>query len=107
MTTSSQDFKVRMINNNEDHLYTTIYDSLSGDPFRVRTERVDYHLSFTKKRSKLEGKQLVSYGEAVPAFVKTKEEIIGSPSSSVAERVAPQSQVKAGKRRRGRRGKKK
>jgi len=107
MTTSNQDFKVRMIESNDDHLYTTIYDSISGDPFRVRSERVEYHLSFTKKRSRLEGKELVFFGESVPAFVRTKEEIIGSPSSSVAEGVAPQSQVKAGKRRRGRRGKKK
>jgi len=107
MTTSNQDFKVKLLDRNEDHLYTTIYDSISGDPFRVRSERVEYHLSFTKKRSRLEGKELVFFGESVPAFVRTKEEIIGSPSSSVAEGVAPQSQVKAGKRRRGRRGKKK
>jgi hypothetical protein len=107
MTTSNQDFKVRMIESNDDHLYTTIYDSLSGDPFRVKTERVEYHLSCTKRRSKLEGKSLVFYGEYIPAFVKTKEEIIGSPSSGKIDRVAPISQVKAGKRRRGRRGRKK
>ena len=107
MTTQQQDYFVKMIDSNEDHLYTTIYDSLSGDPFRVKTERVAYHLSCMKRRSKLKGKSLVFYGEYIPAFVKTKEEIIGSPSSSVAERVAPQSQVKAGKRRRGRRGRKK
>jgi len=107
MTISNQDFQVKMIESNEDHLYTTIYDSLSGDPFRVRTERVGYHLSFTKKRSRLEHKQLTTYGEAIPAFVKTKEEIIGSPLSSKADGVAPVSQVKVGKRRRGRRGKKK
>ena len=107
MTTNQQDFQVKVLNRNDDHLYTTIYDSLSGAPFRVKTERVNYHLSQTKRKSKLEGQSLVFFGEYIPGFVKTKEEIIGSPSSSVAKRVAPQSQVKAGKRRRGKRGRKK
>ena len=107
MTTQQQDYYTKMIDSNDDHLYTTIYDSVSGDPFRVKTERVGHYLSKIKKESKLEGKQLVFTGEWIPSFVKTKEKIIGSPSSSVAKRVAPRSQVKAGKRRRGRRGKKK
>jgi len=64
-------------------------------------------LSKVKRRSELSGERLVFNGDWIKAFVKTKQEIIGSPSSSVAERVAPQSQVKAGKRRRGRRGRKK
>ena len=107
MTTQQQDFSVKLLDRNDEHLYTTIYDSISGDPFRVKIERIDHYLSKIKKRSKLSGDKLVFSGEWIPSFVKTKEEIIGSPSSSVAKRVAPQSQVKAGKRRRGRRGKKK
>ena len=107
MTTQQQDYFIKTIDSNEDHLYTTIFDSVTGDPFRVKTERVGHYLTKVKKQSKLKGKQLVFTGEWIPSFVKTKKEIIGSPSSSVAERVAPQSQVKAGKRRRGRRGRKK
>tara|TARA_R100001463_G_scaffold56745_1_gene108852 strand:+ start:7 stop:330 length:324 start_codon:yes stop_codon:yes gene_type:complete len=107
MTTQQQDYFIKEIDNNEEHLYTTIYDSVSGDPFRVKTERVGHYLSKIKKESKLEGKQLVFSGEWIPSFVKTKEEIIGSPSSGKADRVAPVSQVNAGKRRRGRRGRKK
>ena len=53
MTTNQQDFQVKVLNRNDDHLYTTIYDSLSGAPFRVKTERVNYHLSQTKRKSKL------------------------------------------------------
>ncbi len=107
MTTQQQDYYTKMIDSNDDHLYTIIYDSISGDPFRVKTDRVGHYLSKVKRRSRLSGDKLVFSGEWIKAFVKTKEEIIGSPSSSVAERVAPQSQVKAGKRRRGRRGRKK
>ena len=107
MTTQQQDYYTKMIDSNDDHLYTIIYDSISGDPFRVKTDRVGHYLSKVKRRSRLSGDKLVFSGEWIKAFVKTKEEIIGSPSSSVAEGVAPQSQVKAGKRRRGRRGKKK
>ena len=107
MSTQQQDYYTKMIDSNEDHLYTTIFDSVSGDPFRVKTDRLDHYLSKIKKESKLVEKKLVFTGEWIPSFVKTKKEIIGSPSSSVAERVAPQSLVKAGKRRRGRRGKKK
>ena len=62
MATQQQDYFVKVIESNDEHLYTTIYDSLSGDPFRVKTERVDYHLSCTKRRSKLEGKSLVFFG---------------------------------------------
>ena len=65
------------------------------------------NLSKVKRKSKLSGDRLVFTGEWIPSFVKTKEKIIGSPSSSVAKRVAPRSQVKAGKRRRGKRGKRK
>ena len=107
MTTQQQDFEVKLLDRNDEHLYTTIYDSISGDPFRVKTDRIGHYLSKIKRRSELSGDKLVFSGEYIPVFVKTKEEIIGSPSSSVAERVAPQSQVKAGKRRRGRRGRKK
>ena len=107
MTTQQQDYYTKMIDSNDDHLYTIIYDSISGDPFRVKTDRVGHYLSKIKRRSRLSGDKLVFSGEWIKAFVKTKEEIIGSPSSSVAKRVAPQSQVKAGKRRRGRRGRKK
>ena len=107
MTTQQQDYYTKMIDSNDDHLYTIIYDSISGDPFRVKTDRVGHYLSKVKRRSRLSGDKLVFSGEWIKAFVKTKEEIIGSPSSSVAERVAPQSQVKAGKRRRGRRVRKK
>lgn len=107
MTTKQQDYFIKEIDNNEEHLYTTIFDSVSGDPFRVKTDRIGHYLSKVKRKSKLQGDKLVFSDEYVKAFVKTKEEIIGSPSSSVAEGVAPQSQVKAGKRRRGRRGKKK
>jgi len=106
-TTQSQDYYTKMIDNNEDHLYTTIFDAVSGDPFRVKTDRVGHYLSKVKKESRLSGDKLIFSGDWVKAFVKTKEEIIGSPSSSKIDRVAPVSQVKAGKRRRGRRGKKK
>ncbi len=105
--TTQQDYYIKEIENNDDHLYTVIYDSISGDPFRVKTDRVGHYLSKVKRRSELSGERLVFNGDWIKAFVKTKQEIIGSPSSSVAERVAPQSQVKAGKRRRGRRGRKK
>jgi len=107
MTTQQQDYYTKMIDSNEDHLYTTIFDAVSGDAFRVKTERVGHYLSKVKRQSVLKCEQLVFSGEYIPAFVKTKQEIIGSPSSSKADRVAPISQVKAGKRRRGRRGRKK
>ena len=107
MTTQQQDYYTKMIDSNEDHLYTTIYDSVSGDPFRVKTDRVNHYLSKLKRQSKLKGKQLVFAGEWIPSFVKTKEEIIGSPSSSEPKQIASVGQSKAGKRRRGRRGRKK
>tara|TARA_Y100000004_G_scaffold26041_4_gene26337 strand:- start:1301 stop:1624 length:324 start_codon:yes stop_codon:yes gene_type:complete len=107
MATQQQDYYSKIIDNNDEHLYTTIYDSISGDPFRVKLEMVDHYLKKVKRQSKLQGKNIVFTGEWIPSFVKTKKEIIGSPSSSMAEGVAPQSQVKAGKRRRGRRGRKK
>ena len=107
MATQQQDYFIKEIDSNEEYLYTTIYDSVSGDPFRVKTERVGHYLSKIKKESKLEGKQLVFSGEWIPSFVKTKQEIIGSPSSGKTNGVAPVSQVNVGKRRRGRRGRKK
>tara|TARA_R110002153_G_scaffold91661_1_gene223203 strand:- start:221 stop:547 length:327 start_codon:yes stop_codon:yes gene_type:complete len=106
-TTQSQDFYVKEIDNNNDQLYTIIYDSVSGDPFRVKTDRVPHYLSKIKRKGVVEGEKLVFSGDWVKAFVKTKEEIIGSPSSGKINGVAPVSQVKAGKRRRGRRGRKK
>ncbi len=105
--TTQQDYYIKKIDNNDDHLYSIIYDSISGDPLRVKTESLDYYLSKVKRKSELRKDRIVFKGEWIPSFVKTKEQIIGSPSSSVAKRVAPQSQVKAGKRRRGRRGKRK
>jgi len=105
--TTQQDYYIKTIDNNEDHLYTIIFDSTSGDPLRVKTENLGYYLSKVKRKSKLSGDRLIFTGEWIPSFVKTKEKIIGSPSSSVAKRVAPRSQVKAGKRRRGKRGKRK
>ena len=105
--TTQQDFYVKEIQNNEDHLYTTIYDSVSGDPFRIKTDRVGHYLSKMKRKSVLEDDKLVFSGEWIPSFVKTKQEIIGSPSSGKTDRVAPVGQVNAGKRRRGRRGRKK
>ena len=107
MATQQQDYFIKEIDSNEEYLYTTIYDSVSGDPFRVKTDRVNHYLSKLKRQSKLKGKQLVFAGEWIPSFVKTKEEIIGSPSSGKTDRVAPVGQVNAGKRRRGRRGRKK
>ena len=105
--TTQQDYFVKVVDNNEDHLYTTIFDSITGEPFRVRIDRLEYYLSKQKRKSKLSGDKLIFTGDWIPSFVKTKEKIIGSPSSSVAKRVAPRSQVKAGKRRRGKRGKRK
>jgi len=107
MTTQQQDFEVKLLDRNDDHLYTTIYDSISGDPFRVKTDRVGHYLSKIKRRSELSGDKLVFSGEYIPVFVKTKEEIIGSPSSSEPKQIASVGQSKAGKRRRGRRGRKK
>ena len=107
MTTQQQDYFIKTIDSNEDHLYTTIFDSVTGDPFRVKTERVGHYLTKVKKQSKLKGKQLVFTGEWIPSFVKTEQEIIGSPSSSEPNQIASVGQSKAGKRRRGRRGRKK
>jgi hypothetical protein len=107
MTTQQQDYYTKMIDSDDDHMYTIIYDSTSGDPFRVKTDRVGHYLSKVKRQSKLEGKELVFSGEYIPAFVKTKQEIIGSPSSSEPKQIASVGQSKAGKRRRGRRGRKK
>ena len=45
MTTQQQDYYTKMIDSNEDHLYTTIFDAVSGDAFRVKTERVGHYLS--------------------------------------------------------------
>jgi len=104
--TTEQDFYVKEINNN-DHLYTTIFDSLSGDPFRVKFESLDYYLSKKKRQAKVVNEQVVFHGEWIPSFVKTKEETIGSPSSSEAKQIASVGQSKAGKRRRGKRGKRK
>ena len=105
--TTQQDYFTKMIESNDDHLYTTIYDSISGDPFRVKTEMVGHYLSKIKRQSELSGDKLVFSGEYIPAFVKTKQEIIGSPSSSEPKQIASVGQSKAGKRRRGRRGRKK
>ena len=107
MTTQSQDYFVKHIESNDDHLYTVLYDSVTGDSFRVKTEMAGHYLTKLKKKSKIVNNKLVFTGEWIPAFVKTKNEIIGSPSSGETDRVAPDSQVKAGKRRRGRRGRKK
>ena len=105
--TTQQDYFVKVVDNNEDHLYTTIFDSITGEPFRVRIDRLEYYLSKQKRKSKLSGDKLIFTGDWIPSFVKTKEEIIGSPSSGKTDRVAPVGQVNAGKRRRGRRGRKK
>jgi len=107
MTTQQQDYYTKMIDSNDDHLYTVIYDSISGDPFRVKTDRVGHYLSKVKRRSQLSGEKLVFSGKWIKAFVKTKQEIIGSPSSSEPKQIASVGQSKAGKRRRGRRGRKK
>mgnify|MGYP003154532417 CR=1 FL=1 len=107
MTSQQQDYFIKTINSNEDHLYTTIFDSVTGDPFRVKTDRVGHYLSKVKKQSKLKDRQLVFTGEWIPSFVKTEQEIIGSPSSSELNQIASVGQSKAGKRRRGKRGKKK
>ena len=103
--TTNQEFYVKQLANEEDKV--TLYDSESGDEFKVRPDMAQHYLDKLKKRSKFIGGSLQTYGDWIPVFVRTKEEIIGSPSSSVVERVAPFNQVKAGKRRRGRRGKKK
>jgi len=106
-TQQSQDFYVKTIDTNDESLYTTIYDATSGAPFRVKTEMLGHYLEKTKKSLELVGKELKPIGKWQKAFVRTKEEIIGSPSSGKINGVAPVSQVKAGKRRRGRRGRKK
>ena len=105
MTTQSQDYFVKHIESNDDHLYTVLYDSVTGAPFRIKTEMAGHYLTKSKRKSKVVDNKLVFTGEWVPAFVKTKKEIIGSPSSGETDRVAPDSQVKAGKR--SRRGRKK
>ena len=105
--TTQQDYYIKTIDNNEDHLYTTIFDSTSGDPLRVKTENLGYYLSKVKRKSKLSGDRLIFTGEWIPSFVKTKEKVIGSPSSSEAKQIASVGQSKAGKRRRGKRGRKK
>ena len=99
--TTEQNFYVKTLKPDDDRV--TIYKATSG----VRPDMVNHYLSKVKKRTKFVGGSLQTYGDYIPVFVRTKEEIIGSPSSSVVERVAPSNQVKAGKRRRGRRGKKK
>jgi hypothetical protein len=103
--TTEQNFYVKTLKPDDDRV--TIYKATSGDEFKVRPDMVNHYLSKVKKRTKFVGGSLQTYGDYIPVFVRTKEEIIGSPSSSVVERVAPSNQVKAGKRRRGRRGKKK
>ena len=103
--TTEQNFYVKTLKPDDDRV--TIYKATSGDEFKVRPDMVNHYLSKVKKRTKFVGGSLQTYGDYIPVFVRTKEEIIGSPSSSVGERVAPSNQVKAGKRRRGRRGKKK
>ena len=102
---TEQNFYVKTLKTDDDRV--TIYKATSGDEFKVRPDMVNHYLSKVKKRTKFVGGSLQTYGDYIPVFVRTKEEIIGSPSSSVVERVAPSNQVKAGKRRRGRRGKKK
>ena len=103
--TTEQNFYVKTLKPDDDRV--TIYKATSGDEFKVRPDMVNHYLSKVKKPTKFVGGSLQTYGDYIPVFVRTKEEIIGSPSSSVVERVAPSNQVKAGKRRRGRRGKKK
>ena len=105
--TTQQDYFVKVVDNNEDHLYTTIFDSVTGEPFRVKIDRIDYYLSKLKRKSKLNGDKLIFTGEWIPSFVKTKEKVIGSPSSSETKQIASVGQPKAGKRRRGKRGRKK
>ena len=103
--TTEQNFYVKTLKPDDDRV--TIYKATSGDEFKVRPDMVNHYLSKVKKRTKFVGGSLQTYGDYIPVFVRTKEEIIGSPSSSMVDRVAPSNQVKAGKRRRGRRGKKK
>ena len=103
--TTEQNFYVKTLKPDDDRV--TIYKATSGEEFKVIQDMVNHYLSKVKKRTKFVGGSLQTYGDYIPVFVRTKEEIIGSPSSSVVERVAPSNQVKAGKRRRGRRGKKK
>jgi len=105
--TTQQDYYIKTIDNNEDHLYTNIFDSVTGEPFRVKIDRLDYYLTKRKRKSKLNGDKLIFTGEWIPSFVKTKEKIIGSPSSSESKQIASVGQSKAGKRRRGKRGRKK
>mgnify|MGYP003153117055 CR=1 FL=1 len=81
MTTQSQDYFVKHIESNDDHLYTVLYDSVTGAPFRIKTEMAGHYLTKSKRKSKVVDNKLVFTGEWVPAFVKTKKEIIGSPSS--------------------------
>ena len=104
-TQQGQDYYSKIIETNDEHLYTTIFDSISGDPFRVKIESVDHYLTKVRRQSKLQGEKIVFTGEWIPSFVKTKQEIIGSPISSEPKQIASVGQSKAGKRRRGRRGK--
>ena len=67
--TTQQDYYIKEIESNDDHLYTVIYDSISGDPFRVKTDRVGHYLSKVKRRSELSGEKLVFSGEWIKAFV--------------------------------------
>lgn len=105
--TTNQDYYVKEIETNDAHQYTTIFDSVTGAPFRVKNEMVGHYLEKAKRENQVVDNKLVATGKWIPAFVKTTNEIIGSPSSGKADKVAPVSQVKAGKRRRGRRGRKK
>ena len=105
--TTQQDYYIKTIDNNEDHLYTNIFDSVTGEHFRLKIDRLDYYLTKRKRKYKFNGYKLIFTGEWIPSFVKTKEKIIGSPSSSESKQIASVGQSKAGKRRRGKRGRKK
>ena len=79
--TTEQNFYVKTLKPDDDRV--TIYKATSGDEFKVRPDMVNHYLSKVKKRTKFVGGSLQTYGDYIPVFVRTKEEIIGAPSSSV------------------------
>ena len=103
MTTGTQDFFIKNVIDETD--YVTLYNYKSGKPVKVPSGDVDKKLKIQKQQLNMQDGQVDGIAESYKLYVRTKDECIDSVVSDVVSEVAPASNIKTNKRKRGRRGK--
>jgi len=102
MTTGSTDFYIKRVIS--DTNYVTLYNYKTGEPVRVPESEVESKLKIIKEQIQVSGDKAIP-SEKYKLYVRTKDECIDSVVSDVVSEVAPASNIKRNKRKRGRRGK--